>query len=71
MYFIYKISSGGNKLDPINQFDRYPDAKKAVRSLREQLTPEDNHTFRIIFAANTEEAERRLREKREPHPGEE
>nr|VFK25946.1 MAG: hypothetical protein BECKMB1821G_GA0114241_101710 [Candidatus Kentron sp. MB]VFK33795.1 MAG: hypothetical protein BECKMB1821I_GA0114274_105322 [Candidatus Kentron sp. MB]VFK76387.1 MAG: hypothetical protein BECKMB1821H_GA0114242_105422 [Candidatus Kentron sp. MB] len=70
MYFIYKISSG-DRLTPIDQFDKYPEAKKSVRTLRETLTPEDDHTFRIIFAQNTEEAERRLREKREPIPGEE
>nr|VFK57546.1 MAG: hypothetical protein BECKTUN1418F_GA0071002_11193 [Candidatus Kentron sp. TUN]VFK60038.1 MAG: hypothetical protein BECKTUN1418D_GA0071000_11138 [Candidatus Kentron sp. TUN]VFK65872.1 MAG: hypothetical protein BECKTUN1418E_GA0071001_11153 [Candidatus Kentron sp. TUN] len=70
MYFIYKISPV-DRFVPIDQFEKYPDAKKSVQSLREGLTPEDNHTFRIIFASNTEEAERRLREKREPYPGEE
>nr|VFK40747.1 MAG: hypothetical protein BECKSD772F_GA0070984_10703 [Candidatus Kentron sp. SD]VFK46376.1 MAG: hypothetical protein BECKSD772E_GA0070983_10723 [Candidatus Kentron sp. SD]VFK79495.1 MAG: hypothetical protein BECKSD772D_GA0070982_10526 [Candidatus Kentron sp. SD] len=69
MYFIYKILPS-NRLAPVQHFDKYPEAKKAVRSLREALTSEDTHTFRIIFAQNTEEAERRLREKREPHPGE-
>nr|VFJ89626.1 MAG: hypothetical protein BECKLFY1418A_GA0070994_100835 [Candidatus Kentron sp. LFY]VFJ98654.1 MAG: hypothetical protein BECKLFY1418B_GA0070995_11255 [Candidatus Kentron sp. LFY]VFK19005.1 MAG: hypothetical protein BECKLFY1418C_GA0070996_10524 [Candidatus Kentron sp. LFY] len=69
MYFIYKISPG-NRLTPVDRFDRYPEAKKAVRSLRETLAPQDEHAFRIIFAQNTEEAERRLREKREPYPGE-
>nr|VFK67197.1 MAG: hypothetical protein BECKUNK1418G_GA0071005_11303 [Candidatus Kentron sp. UNK]VFK72698.1 MAG: hypothetical protein BECKUNK1418H_GA0071006_11321 [Candidatus Kentron sp. UNK] len=69
MYFIYKISA--NRLTPVEHCDKYPEAKKAVRSLREAMSPEDDHAFRIIFAPNTEEAERRLREKREPFPGEE
>nr|VFK37403.1 MAG: hypothetical protein BECKTC1821D_GA0114238_100155 [Candidatus Kentron sp. TC]VFK37706.1 MAG: hypothetical protein BECKTC1821E_GA0114239_100166 [Candidatus Kentron sp. TC]VFK51493.1 MAG: hypothetical protein BECKTC1821F_GA0114240_1001113 [Candidatus Kentron sp. TC] len=68
MYFIYRISA--NRLAPVERFDKYPEARKAVRSLRESISPKDDHTFRIIFASNTEEAERRLREKREPFPGE-
>ncbi|NNJ84805.1 MAG: hypothetical protein HKP13_07735 [Gammaproteobacteria bacterium] len=69
-YFIYKISPN-NKFSALQSFDKYPMAKKRIRTLREELTVEDEHVFRIIFAADTEAAERLLREKREPHPGEE
>nr|VFJ61309.1 MAG: hypothetical protein BECKFM1743C_GA0114222_102913 [Candidatus Kentron sp. FM]VFJ76772.1 MAG: hypothetical protein BECKFM1743A_GA0114220_109441 [Candidatus Kentron sp. FM]VFK21201.1 MAG: hypothetical protein BECKFM1743B_GA0114221_107661 [Candidatus Kentron sp. FM] len=68
-YFIYKISSN-NELRALESFDKFPDAKKRVRALREDSTARDEHTFRIIFAGDTEAAERLLREKREPSPGE-
>jgi len=68
-YFIYKISPK-NKFSPLESFDKFPAAKKQVRVLRETLTDQDEHAFRIVFAGDTMEAERLLREKREPHPDE-
>nr|VFK00052.1 MAG: hypothetical protein BECKH772A_GA0070896_101804 [Candidatus Kentron sp. H]VFK00323.1 MAG: hypothetical protein BECKH772B_GA0070898_101864 [Candidatus Kentron sp. H]VFK04542.1 MAG: hypothetical protein BECKH772C_GA0070978_101884 [Candidatus Kentron sp. H] len=66
-YFIYKIAPG-NTLSSLESFDKFPDAKKRVRTLREDLTAQDEHVFRIVFAGDTEEAERLLKEKRESHP---
>ena len=66
-YFIYNIYPN-RRLEPVERFDKYPDAKKAARTMRAKLTPDDEHTVKIVFAPNPEEAERLLLEKREPQP---
>jgi len=66
-YYIYKIQAP-KRLEYIETFDAYRDAKTFTREKRKQLTPEDNYTLRMIFAPNKEQAERLLKEVREARP---
>lgn len=66
-YFVYKIHPD-RQLEPVQPFDKFPEARKLVRSMREQIGEADGYTVRIIFAKNPDEAERLLTEKREPRP---
>jgi hypothetical protein len=66
-YYIYKIQPP-KRLEHIDTFDAYRDAKTFTREKRKQLTPEDNYTLRMIFAPNKEQAERLLKEVREARP---
>lgn len=66
-YFVYRIHSR-QRLEPVDSFDAYRQAKQAVRDLREAAPDPVNPTIRMIFANNPAEAERLLTEKREPRP---
>lgn len=68
-YFIYRISQGSanliKKLEKVDRFDSYRDAKKRVRELRAAQESADQSIFKIIFAASELEAEEILMEKRD------
>ena len=68
-YFIYKItpdaSSGGKKLDVLGEHDNFKSAKQEVRALRQSQESGAETSYRVIFAADQSEAERRLLEHRE------
>lgn len=68
-YFIYKITqtpgSMIKQLEKIDRFDKYKDAKKQVKSLRENQPADSLSLFKIMFAENELEAEEKLQEKRE------
>lgn len=66
-YFVYKVFSG-KRLELVESRDKYPEAKSLVKSMRMALSADDDYSVRIIFASNTNEAERLLTEKREPRP---
>ena len=66
-YFVYKIYPN-RTLDYIDVFEKYQDAKKLTRQLREELTGEDTHNFRLVHAKHEREAERLLTTKRESRP---
>ena len=66
-YFVYKVSEN-RRLEQVDAFDRYRDAKQLARSMREQLPDDADYLVRVIFAGNGEEAARLLTEKREPRP---
>jgi len=66
-YYIYKIQPP-KRLEHIDTFDTYRDAKTFTRDKRKQLTAEDNYTVRMIFAPSKEQAERLLKEVREARP---
>jgi hypothetical protein len=66
-YYIYKIHSP-KRLEHIQEFDAYRDAKTFTREQRKTLTLEDDYTIRMIFAPNKEQAERLLKEVREARP---
>lgn len=68
-YFIYRISPE-RKLNLLDSFDRYPDAKQAATALRIAQGPDDTGTVKIIFAKDAEEAEQLLRTERERQPSE-
>ena len=66
-YFVYKVFSG-RKVELVDRFDGYRDARNHARDLRGALPPDADHTIRVIFANNESEASRLLAEKREPRP---
>ena len=68
-YYIYKIIAGPTELlktlEKIEQYDAFKDAKQHARSLRAEMTDNDNHTIKVMFADSELEAEEKLMEKRE------
>jgi len=66
-YYIYKIHPP-KRLEHIDAFDAYRDAKTFTREQRKALTPDDDYTIRMIFASSKQHAERLLKEVREARP---
>lgn len=68
-YFIYRITQApapmARKVDLIDSFDAYKEARSLARSIRTQLAPDDKTIIKLIFADNQLEAEQRLTEARE------
>ena len=67
-YFIFKITQApGNvikNLQKIDRFDNYKEAKKKVRTLRNEAEESDS-LYKIIFSESELEAEEQLQTKRE------
>lgn len=68
-YFIYRISLE-RKLNLVESFDRYQDAKRAVTALRVAQESDDADRVKMIFAKDSREAEELLTVKRERQPSE-
>ncbi len=68
-YFIYRISPE-RKLNLVESFDRYQDAKRAVTALRVAQESDDADRVKMIFAKDSREAEELLTVKRERQPSE-
>jgi hypothetical protein len=66
-YYVYKMFSP-KRLEFLDEFEAYREAKTFTRSKRKQLTPEDDFTIRMVFAPSKEHAERLLKEVREARP---
>ncbi len=66
-YYLYKIYPP-KRLEYVDEFEAYRDAKNQARAMRKELSPEDDCTVRMIFAPNKEQAERLLKETREARP---
>jgi len=66
-YFVFTIEPEG-KPEFINQFDKFLDAKKAVRHMREDQEPGDPSVVKMVFAKSVAEGKRLLTEKREAPP---
>jgi hypothetical protein len=66
-YYIYKIFPP-KRLEYIDEFESYRDAKKLARSMRMELAPEDDCAVRMIFAPDRERAESLLKEVRQARP---
>ena len=66
-YFIYKIDKQGieNKIEKLDCFDSFKEAKTKVREIRTGLTG-NTAIAKIIFADDQQEAEAKLSEKRTP-----
>ena len=68
-YFIYKISARPtglvSKLEHIDRFESYRDAKQRVKTLRMEQEPGDQAIYKIIFAESELDAEEKLSEKRD------
>lgn len=66
-YFVYRIFSN-RRLEYVDQFDAYREAKVFTRARRQELKPDDDWTVRMIFAPGRDQAERLLMEVREARP---
>jgi hypothetical protein len=66
-YYVYKIHPP-KRLEHMDVFDTYRDAKVFTREERKKLGPEDSCTVRMIFAPGKEQAERLLTQVREARP---
>jgi hypothetical protein len=66
-YYVYKIHPP-RRLEYVDAFDAYREARTFTRTKRKELGSEDGCTFRMIFAPGKEQAERLLKEVREARP---
>ncbi len=66
-YYVYKVHAP-KRLEYVNEFDAYREAKVFTRARRQKLTLDDAFTVRMIFAPNKEQAERLLTQVREARP---
>ena len=66
-YYIFRLFPT-KRLEFVDEFEAYREAKSFTRSMRKALTPEDDCTVRMIFAPSKEQAERLLKEVREARP---
>ncbi len=66
-YYINKIHAP-KRLEYVDEFDAYREAKLFTRAKRQKLTLDDAFTVRMIFAPNKEHAERLLTQVREARP---
>jgi hypothetical protein len=66
-YFIYKIFEP-KRLEFVEMFAAYRDARTFARELRKELKSADGCTVRMIFAPDRDQAERLLTEVREARP---
>lgn len=66
-YYVYKTDPS-KRLEYVDEFEAYRDAKSFTRAMRKELTPEDELMVRMIFAPSREQAERLLKEVREARP---
>jgi len=66
-YYIFKIFPA-KRLEYVEEFEAYREARRVTRGMREVLTTEDDYTVRMILAPSKEQAERLLKEVREARP---
>ena len=66
-YFVYKIFEP-KRLEYVDEFEAYRDARAFTRGLRKELKAADGCVVRMIFAPSRDRAERLLTEVREARP---
>ncbi|GAB6044089.1 hypothetical protein [Endothiovibrio diazotrophicus] len=66
-YLVYKIFAE-KKLEYVDSQPSYREAKAVVNAMRKELPKDADHTVRLVFAKNQDEAERLLTEEREAPP---
>lgn len=66
-YHIFEINPF-KQLTYLQSVDRYREAKQALRELRAAPELVTGTTYRMMFASDPAQAERLLKEKREPRP---
>ena len=66
-YFIYEVFPP-RRLELVDSFAAYREARTRARALRAALGADAAQTIRVIFAQSTEQATRLLTEAREPRP---
>ncbi len=63
-YFVFKIFPG-KKLEFMEKFDSYKEARGLARETRKTQQGNDDYTVKLVFAANQDQAERELTTERE------
>lgn len=63
-YFVYRIQEG-RKLDHLETYTSYQEAREKVRAMRTEEGVESVNSIRMIFARNETEAEKLLSTPRE------
>jgi hypothetical protein len=66
-YYVYKIHPP-KRLEFIDEFDAYREARIFARGKRKELGADAGCTVRMVFAPNKEQAERLLKQVREARP---
>ena len=66
-YYVYKVFAN-KRLEYLDEFDGYREARAFTRARRTELASDDGAIVRMIFAPGREQAERLLREVREARP---
>ena len=66
-YFVYNIFPN-KKLELLDEYPTYREARDNVRDRRKLQDENAEHTVRLVHAKNPAEAERLLNAKREPRP---
>ena len=68
-YFVYKIAPGISKivknLKPLDNFEKFKEAKNFAKEKRQQEGAETGNTYKVIFAENSIDAEEKLQEQRD------
>jgi len=64
-YFVFRVLPE-KKLQLVNSFTKYPEAKELCRQLRMAESPNDPTMFRISFAEDEIKAKRLISEKHKP-----
>ena len=68
-YFVYEIAPSVSKivknLQPLEEFEKFRDAKNFAKEKRQQTDPQDGITYKVIFAESEIDAEEKLQEQRE------
>ena len=66
-YFVYTIFPD-KKLELLDEFSKYRDARDDVRARRKELPADADYTVRLVHAKHQSEAERLLTTEREARP---
>ena len=66
-YFVYNVFPN-KKLEYLEEFPKYKEARDNVRSRRKELADDVDFTVRLVHAKHQSEAERLLTAEREPRP---
>ncbi len=66
-YFVYEIFPP-RRLQLVDSFEGYREARSRARALRAALSADADQTVKVIHAQTSEEAARLLMEVREPRP---
>ncbi len=66
-YFVYTVFPN-KKLELLDEFAKYRDARDDVRTRRKELPADADYTVRLVHAKHQTEAERLLTTEREPRP---
>lgn len=66
-YFVYKVQPG-KRFELVERFAAFRDARDRARAMRAAMSEGDDHTVKVMFAKDPEEAERLMAEEREPRP---
>lgn len=68
-YYLYRVQPPLGQLQPLGQYDTFPEASREAKALRAADTGQPQRRVRVIFAENALAAEDLLLQVRERPPG--